>query len=64
MGTKVMIIAAMLGMIASSGLAFAYAPQSRDGLSTTGLTLTIRKAKTIRLVQPQTQPPRSAAKAG
>ena len=52
MGTKVIIIAAIFGMIASSGFAFAYEPSSRDGILKSGEVITIRKAATIRLVLP------------
>lgn len=53
MGLKIIVIAAMLTAIASSGHAFAREHQTHDGLSATAQIITIRKAKTIRLSLPR-----------
>ena len=53
MGTKILILAAMLVAIASSGQAFAREHQTHDGLLATAQVITIRKALTIRLSKPR-----------
>ena len=53
MGTKILILAAMLVAIASSGQAFAREHQTHDGLLATAQVITIRKATAIRLSQPR-----------
>lgn len=57
MGTKILIIAAMLYAIASSGHAFAFEPTSRDGLTKSIEIIVVRKAKAIHLALPKTRMP-------
>ena len=53
MGLKIIIVAAALGLIATSGHAFAAERQIFDGLAKSGQTITINKANTIRLTPPK-----------
>jgi hypothetical protein len=57
MGLKVIIVAAALGLIATSGHAFAVERQMFDGLATSGQVIAISKAKTIRLAPPKMPAP-------
>ena len=51
MGLKILAIAAVLGLIATSGHAFAREHQTHDGLTATSIVIALRKAKSIKLKQ-------------
>jgi hypothetical protein len=57
MGLKIIIVAAALGLIATSGHAFAVERQMFDGLAKSGQVIAVSKANAIRLTPPKKPTP-------